>query len=147
MSDTDPFPPIQTYLIVKGGSAAIEFYKRAFGAEETFRHMADDGKRVMHANLALFGGQIMLSDEFTEIAHDVTAPSDDHKSTVTIHINLASREAVDSAMEKAAKQGAEITMPADDMFWGARYGRLRDPFGHVWSFSSPHGEDKSGESA
>ena len=137
MSHSDDCPPIEIYLTVKGGLDAIDYYKRAFGAEEAFKQMADDGKRVLHANLEMFGGQIMLSDDFPEHSNDVSAPDSAGGASATIHINFKEPEKVDAAMDKAAKEGGEITMPAMDAFWGARYGRLRDPFGHVWSFAAP----------
>jgi PhnB protein len=56
---------------------------------------------------------------------------------VTININLASPADVDAAIARAAEAGADVTLPPEDMFWGARYGRVRDPFGHVWAFNAP----------
>jgi PhnB protein len=129
--------PIEVYLTVKGGDAAIEFYKKAFGAEESYKQKADDGVRLLHANLKMFGGQVMLSDEFPEHSSDVVSPLSAGKASVTIHVNLKDAASVDKALAKAAKAGGTITMPADNMFWGMRYGRLRDPFGHVWSFGAP----------
>ena len=68
-------PPIQAHICVKGGDAAIAFYEKAFGAQCTFRAKAEDGKRVMHANLAMFGSEVMLHDEFPEFGGDIMAPS------------------------------------------------------------------------
>lgn len=134
MNDTTA---IEVYLTVKGGDGAIEFYKKAFGAEVSYKQKTEDGVRLMHANLNLFGGQVMLSDEFPEHATDVVSPLSAGKASVTIHVNLKDAASVDKTMAQAAKAGATITMPAADMFWGMRYGRVRDPFGHVWSFGAP----------
>ena len=68
-------PPIQPHICVKGGLDAIAFYKKAFGAENAFHQLTDDGKRVLHASLSLFGGEIMLHDEFPEFGPDVLSPA------------------------------------------------------------------------
>lgn len=130
-------PPLQPHLCVKGGKAAIAFYENAFGATCTRMQMAEDGERVMHANLALFGSEIMLHDEFPEFGGHVMAPSSLKGTGVAININLAAPADVDAALAKAEAAGADVFMPASDVFWGARYGRLRDPFGHVWAFNAP----------
>jgi PhnB protein len=137
MADSELNAPIQVYLTVKGGDAAIDFYKLAFGAEETFCQRAEDGVHILHANLSMFGGQVMLSDELSEPGGDVVSPLTAGSASVTIHVNLPSPDAVDETVQRAFDAGATITMPVADMFWGARYGRIRDPFGHVWSFAAP----------
>jgi PhnB protein len=130
-------PPIQVHLCVKGGADAIAFYEKAFDGACTFKQMAEDGKRVMHANIAMFGGEIMLHDEFPEHSGDVAAPTSGGRAHLAININLPKAAEVDAAVKRAADAGAIVTMPPDDMFWGARYGRVRDPFGHIWSFNAP----------
>jgi PhnB protein len=130
-------PPLQAHLCVKGGEAAIAFYEKAFGAECTMKQMAEDGKRVMHANLALFGSEIMLHDEFPEFGGHVMAPPSLKGASVAINVNLPAPADVDAAIARAEAAGAEVFMPASDAFWGSRYGRLRDPFGHVWAFNAP----------
>jgi PhnB protein len=137
MADQRQFAPIEVYLTVRGGDDASKFYQRAFGATETLRQPADDGKRLLHCNLTMFGGQIMLSDEFPEHGSDVAAPVTRGGASVTVNVNLATAAELERTMAAAAKAGAKITMQAADMFWGAHYGRLVDPFGHSWSFSSP----------
>jgi PhnB protein len=134
-------PPIQPHLCVKGGNEAIAFYEKAFGAECTFKAMAEDGVRVMHANLALFGSEIMLHDEFPEFGGHVAAPAGHGGASIGISINLPTPGDVDAAVAKAEAAGAEVFMPASDVFWGARYARLRDPFGHVWAFNAPLAKD------
>ena len=130
-------PPIQVHLCVKGGDAAVAFYEKAFHGTCTFKQMAEDGKRVMHANVAVFGSEVMLHDDFPEHAGDVEAPPSGGRAYLAININLPKPAEVDAAVKRAADAGATVTMPPDDMFWGARYGRVRDPFGHVWSFNAP----------
>jgi PhnB protein len=136
MADDTNYAPIETHLTVRGGNDAIDFYKRAFGAIEDFKQLADDERRVLHATLSVFGGQIMLCDEFPEHSPDTASPQTQGGASVTIHVNLGRPEDVDDAMKKAAGEGATITMAAEDTFWGMRYGRLRDPFGHVWSIGA-----------
>ena len=136
-------PPIQAHICVKAGEAAIAFYEKAFGAECTFKAMAEDGKRVMHANLAMFGSEVMLHDEFPEFGGDVLAPNSRGGASMTISINLPTPADVDAAIARAASAGADVVMPATDVFWGARYGRLRDPFGHVWAFNAPLAQQQS----
>lgn len=135
-------PPIQVHLCVKGGKEAIAFYEKAFDAVETFEQMAEDGVRVLHANLAMFGSEVMLHDEFPEFGIDVLSPLTRGGASLTVNINLKTPAEVDRAIVKAAAAGAAITMPPGDMFWRARYGRVRDPFGHVWAFNAPLGEGK-----
>ncbi|MDU0341261.1 VOC family protein [Bosea rubneri] len=136
-------PPIQAHICVKGGDAAIAFYEKAFGAQCTFKAMAEDGKRVMHANLAMFGSEVMLHDEFPEFGGDIMAPSSRSGASMTISINLPRPADVDAAIARAASAGADVVMPASDVFWGARYGRLRDPFGHLWAFNAPLAQQQS----
>ncbi len=128
--------PVQVYLTVRNGLDAIAWYEKTFGATQDMLQMADDEKRVLHATLALFGGHVMLSDEFPEFESYVVAPPSKNGTTVTVHINLADRDTVDKTFADAAASGAKITMPAAEMFWGAYYGRLVDPFGHSWSFAA-----------
>lgn len=136
-------PPIQAHICVKGGEAAIAFYEKAFGAQCTFKAMAEDSERVMHANLALFGSEVMLHDEFPEFGGDVLAPNSRSGASMAISINLPQPADVDAAIARAASAGADVVMPASDVFWGARYGRLRDPFGHVWAFNAPLAQQQS----
>jgi len=130
-------PPIQAHICVKGGLEAIDFYKKAFGAECPFHQLAEDGKRVMHANIELFGSEVMLHDEFPEMGGDVLSPSSRGGASMAISINLPKPADVDAAVSRASSAGAEVALQAQDTFWGARYGRVRDPFGHVWAFNAP----------
>ncbi|QCI66118.1 VOC family protein [Phreatobacter stygius] len=137
MAESPSFAPIEVYLTVSGGLEAIAFYEKAFGATPAFQQMAEDGKRLLHATLSVFGAQIMLSDHFPEHGNDVAAPPMLGGTTVTVHVNLNSPAEVDAAMARAARAGATVTMPASDTFWDMRYGRLKDPFGHSWSLGAP----------
>jgi PhnB protein len=130
-------PPLQPHICVKGGVAAIAFYERAFGAETTFQQLAEDGQRVMHANLAIYGGEVMLHDEFPEFEMAVSAPTTVGGTSVAISINLKDAAAVDAAFSRAVDAGAHGLMPPADVFWGARYARITDPFGHIWAFNAP----------
>ena len=132
-------PPIQVHLCVKGGKAAIAFYEKAFDAVETFEQLADDGMRVLHANLAMFGSEVMLHDEFPEFGADVLSPLTRGGAGMTVNINLKLAGEVDAAVERAVAAGAKVIMQPDDMFWGARYAKIQDPFGHVWAFNAPLG--------
>ena len=133
-----PNPPlIQAHICVKGGIDAIAFYEKAFGAVCTMKHMADDGKRVMHANLEMFGGEVMMHDEFPEFGSDVQPPSSLGGASMTININRPAPSDVDAIVTRAAVVGAVVTLEPQDVFWGSRYAKLRDPFGHVWAFNAP----------
>jgi len=122
------------YLVVKDAAAAIEFYKAAFGAVEKFRMAGPDGERLIHAQL-LFGNElIFLCDDFSNHPASCKSPTALGGSTVTIHMISPN---VDKTIATAVAAGATITMPTADMFWGDRYGRISDPFGHMWSISTP----------
>ena len=125
------------HLVVEGGLDAIAFYEKAFDAEKTAVMMADDGKRVLHAELEVNGGEFKLSDSFPEMRSPF--PSGTAGATsISLHLDYKKPKQVDEAIEQAVKAGATLIMPAQDTFWGARYGRVRDPFGHVWAFHAAH---------
>ncbi len=128
---------IVPYLTVKGGMKAIKFYEEAFDAEEISIMMAEDGKRVMHAELEINDSPVMLSDDFDMASGGTAAPKSAKVTAVAIHLDFKKPKQVDAMMAQAEKAGGTIIMPAENVFWGARYGRLRDPFGHVWAFHAP----------
>jgi len=134
---TPKLPPIVPHLCVRGGNAAIAFYEAAFEAKPSMQTMAEDGVRLLHANLAVFGGQVMLHDEFPEYGGEVLSPHSRHGASVAISVNFKQPPEVDAIVDRAAAAGATVQMPAGDMFWGARYARILDPFGHVWAFNAP----------
>ena len=131
-------PKLAPYLVVNGGLAAIKFYEDAFDADTQFLMMAEDGKHVMHATLEVNDGIIYLCDDFGEggkpAAKGKAAPASN--SAVMIHLNLKKPKHVDAMMQQAVEHGAQIAMPAEDAFWGDRYGQIRDPFGHIWAFGA-----------
>ena len=135
MPDTNPnatLTGVTPHLMIADGRAqeAIDFYTRAFGAAEVARSPAQDGKRLMHAHLALNGGAVLLHDDFPEMTgHEAEPPS----GTV-LHLQVPD---ADAAWEKALAAGATVRFPLADQFWGDRYGQLDDPFGHTWSIAGP----------
>jgi PhnB protein len=125
-------------LIVKNGDAAIEFYKKGFGAEERHRMKSPDG-RVAHAELKLGDSVFMLSDEYPEMK--CHSPNSIGGSPVSMYVYV---EDVDALFDKAVSAGAKVLDPVKDQFWGDRHGRLEDPFGHLWSIAT-HKKDLSEE--
>jgi PhnB protein len=124
---------ITAHLVVGGATKAIDFYKAAFGAEELVRMPAEDGKRLMHACLKVGESELMLCDDFPEYCGGTSKdPLKLGGTGVTLHQYVPD---ADAAIAKAAAAGATVTMPAQDMFWGDRYGQIKDPFGHTWSFA------------
>jgi uncharacterized glyoxalase superfamily protein PhnB len=113
---------------------AIEFYKKAFGAEEISRFPGPDGKRIMHAEITIGGQPLFLVDDFPEFCGGKSeTPIALGGTPVTIHRYV---EDCDAAIKRAEKAGATVKMPAADMFWGDRYGVVTDPFGHSWSLAT-----------
>ncbi len=127
-----PVPPgyhtITPHIVVRGAAKAIDFYKRAFGAVELFRHATPDG-RLMHAEIRIGDSIVMIGDAFPEMG---CAGPEGH-SPVTLHLYVPD---VDAAFVRAVEHGATVKMPVADMFWGDRYGQLADPFGHSWSVAT-----------
>jgi PhnB protein len=143
MAQVKPVPEgyhtVIPYIVVDGGNAAIEFYKRAFGATERFRMAGPDGK-VGHAEIEIGDSLVMLSDAFPE--RGLKAPSKGEGGTpFGIFLYIPD---VDAVFKKAVDAGATVTMPLENQFWGDRYGKLRDPFGHSWHLAT-HVEDVSPE--
>ena len=124
-------------ITCKDAGRAIDFYKQAFGATEIMR-MPGPGGRVMHAELRIGDSVIFVSDEFPGMAAAPT-PGAVPSSYVFLYT-----EDVDTVFNRAVAAGAQPTMPVTDMFWGDRYGKLTDPFGHSWGLST-HVEDVAPE--
>ncbi len=129
MQREDQFIP---HLIVSDGLAAIDFYKKLFGAEEGHRMMAQDGKRLMHGEIVLDGHKIFVSDEFEESEGTLKSPQTLGGTCVRITVEV---ENADALVERAVAAGAKVLMPLQDLFWGARYGKILDPFGHEWGIN------------
>jgi uncharacterized glyoxalase superfamily protein PhnB len=131
---------ITPHLVVKGAADAIEFYKRAFAAEELFRMPmpCPDGQvKIGHADLKIGDSRLYLAEEFPEYGSHAPGGS----SPVSIHLYVTD---ADATFARAVEAGATVTMPLADMFWGDRFGKLVDPFGHHWSVSE-HLEDLTPE--
>ena len=133
---------LMPYLIVQNGLQALKFYEEAFDAETEFLLMDDDGKRVLHAMLEIDENVFYLCDESG--ADDAVSPETLGKASVIIHLFLKKPKHVDAIMARAIDHGARIVMAAHDASWGDRYGKIRDPFGHVWSFGA-HIKSKSAD--
>jgi PhnB protein len=118
------------HLICRDAAAAIEFYKKAFGAEEMFR-LPDKQGKLMHGSVSINGGMVMLMDEYPE--HDAKSPLLHGGSAVILHIQVPD---VDTAFQQAVDAGARPVVPPADQFWGDRYAQVDDPFGHRWSLAT-----------
>jgi PhnB protein len=128
---------INTYLVVRNADRAIEFYKKAFGAEERFRMYGPDGKAIMHAELKIGDSVFMLSEESKEMkAH---SPESIGGSPVSMYVYVRD---VDQIFNQAVSEGATVLKPVNDQFYGDRSGYLKDPFGHLWSIAT-HKKDLS----
>ena len=132
----DGYHTLTPFLTVRDAARAIEFYKNAFGAQERGAMKGPDGK-IMHAEMMIGDSIIMLSDEFPEFG--ALSPQSTGGAGMGLHIYL---DGVDAAFDRAVKAGAEVEMPVMDQFWGDRYGKLKDPFGHHWSIAT-HTKDLS----
>jgi PhnB protein len=130
MRREDQFIP---HLVVSNGPAALQFYKEAFGAEEGDSMMAPDGKRLLHGEIILDGHKLFLSDQFAE-SEGGTCKSPQTLGGTCVRITLQVENA-DRVVERSVNAGARVLMPVQDMFWGARYGKIVDPFGHEWGIN------------
>ncbi len=135
----EQFRTITPHLTVSDAASAIEFYKKAFGAEEKYRMATPDKKKIMHAELQIGNSIIFLNDEFPNCG--ILSPKNLNGSPVTIHLQI---DDADVWFNRAINTGAESTMVLENTFWGDRYGKLVDPFGHHWSIGS-HVEQLSSE--
>ncbi len=126
----DGMRTVTPHLVCAGAADAIEFYKKAFNAEEMMRVPRPDGK-LMHGCIRIGDSAIMLVDEYPD--HGSLGPKALKGSPVIIHLFV---DDVDAFTARAVEAGAKITMPITDMFWGDRYGQLEDPFGHRWSVAT-----------
>jgi PhnB protein len=128
------------YLTVKGAAQAIDFYKRAFGAHEQGRMAGPDGRTVMHAEIRIGDSVLMLCDEFPQPGSS-RSPETLGGTTSAVFLYVPD---VDAAFKRAVDAGAKAIMPPADMFWGDRFAKLTDPFGHQWAMAT-HKEDLSPE--
>jgi PhnB protein len=125
---------VTPYLAVEDAAAAIEYYKKAFGAKERVRMDAPGGK-IGHAELEIGDSLVMLSDPFPQSSTKPPKQLGGTSASVFLYV-----EDVDSVVQDAIDAGATVTMPIQDQFWGDRFGSVTDPFGHSWSIAT-HVED------
>ena len=119
------------HLVVKDAISAIAFYEKAFGATNFGTMLCPQTNKVMHAQLQIGDSKLMLAEEFPD--YGCLGPLSIGGTPVTIHLYV---EDVDATYAQAVEAGATPTMPVMDMFWGDRYGKLKDPFGHEWSVAT-----------
>ena len=132
MHREDQFIP---QLIVRGGTAALEFYKKAFGAEEVDRMMTPDGTKLTHGELLLDGHKFFVSDEFSA-SEGGSCKSPHTLGGTGVRITIQVDDAKQT-VDRAAAAGARITRPVEEMFWGARYAIVEDPDGNSIGLMSP----------
>jgi PhnB protein len=133
------YSTVTPYLVIRNAGAAIDFYKRAFGAKEIVRMPGPDGKTIMHAELKIGDSFVMLSEEFPDMGN--RSPQALGGSPVSLLIYTKN---VDTMFDQAIRAGATSQMPPQDMFWGDRWSKLSDPYGHVWQIAT-HKEDVSAQ--
>jgi uncharacterized glyoxalase superfamily protein PhnB len=135
----DGYDALIPYIVVRDAAKAIEFYKEVFGATELVRMPSPDGKKIMHAEIKIRGHVLMLGEEYPEMG--VLAPQPNVLPPVGVMYYVPD---VDALYKKAVAKGAKALMPPMDMFWGDRYGKFADPFGHQWAVAT-HLKDVSPE--
>ncbi len=144
MSSVKPVPEgfhtITPHLVVRNAEQAIAFYKKAFGAEEIARMTDPGGGGIMHAELKIGDSMLMLVDEMPQMQGWVS-PQKLGGTTVAMALYV---EDADALFNRAVEAGATVVMPMMDAFWGDRYGKVADPFGHMWEICT-HKEDLSPE--
>ena len=138
MADVKPVPDgyhtVTPHLVVRGCAEAIEFYSKAFGATELMRMPMPDGK-IAHAEIRIGDSPVMLSDEAPDWGSLSPQSIGGCPGGVFLYV-----ENVDAVFQQAVDAGAEVKMPVTDMFWGDRFGKVTDPFGHLWALAT-HTED------
>jgi uncharacterized glyoxalase superfamily protein PhnB len=132
---------VTPYLTIRGVAAAIEFYHRAFAAIERVRMPMPNGTTIMHAEIQIGDSHIYMSDEMPEMGGDCKSPQSLGGTSCTIHLYV---QDVDAVFNRAVASGATPLMPPADMFWGDRFAKVADPFGHHWSIAT-HKEDLTPE--
>lgn len=134
----NPHAPLTPYLNIKGAAKAIDFYKKAFGAEEAYR-MTDPTGKILHADIRIGMAQVMLCDEFPDMGGK--SPETLGGTPVMLHLYVKD---VDAFTERAINAGLKVNKKVEDQFYGDRGGSFTDPFGHVWWIST-HKENLSRE--
>jgi uncharacterized glyoxalase superfamily protein PhnB len=117
---------VYPYMRLRNAARALEFYKRAFGAEELFR-LAEPSGRIGHAEIKIGPATLMLSDEFPE--YGIVGPEVLGGTSMSMHLHV---DDADAWIARAVEAGAKVVREAKDEFYGERSGVVRDPFGHEW---------------
>jgi len=134
----DGYHTATAYLTISGAEAALDFYTRAFGAKEILRMPGPNGK-IMHAEMMIGDSHLMLADE--SLSGETRSPKTLNGASASVFLYV---QDVDSVFAQAIKAGARENVPVQNMFWGDRFGKLTDPFGHKWMLAS-HIEDVTPE--
>ncbi len=124
------FRTVTPVLTVAGAASAIEFYSYVFGAEEGARIYGEDGLSIVHSELKIGNSVLIVCDENPALG--IHAPTTLGASPVSVHLYL---DDVDVVMERAIEAGASVAVPLADVYWGERFGKIVDPYGHVWSLA------------
>ena len=133
------FHTVTPYLHIRGASSAVDFYRRAFGAQERFRMPGPDGKTVGHAELVIGDSIVMLADEFPQCGNQSPQALQGPSVGLALYV-----EDVDATFKRAVEAGATIKYPLENKFYGDRSATVIDPFGHIWTIMT-HVEDVSPE--
>ena len=136
----DGYRTVTPHLTMKNAHEAMGWYQEAFGAEEVLRMPGPDGKTVMHGEVKIGDSMVMIAEEFP-MPGGAQSPATLSGTTCTVNLYV---EDCDALFQRALKAGATALMPPMDMFWGDRYGKLQDPFGHQWAVMT-HKEDLTPE--
>jgi PhnB protein len=126
------------YLVIQGAAAAIEYYKKSFGATESVR-MDGPGGKIAHAELLIGDSMMMLADEFPEMGHKSPKALGGTPVSILLYV-----DDVDAVFKRAVGGGGKTVRPVENQFYGDRMGTLEDPYGHLWSIAT-HVEDVSPE--
>ena len=129
-------PRVAPYLTVTPAAAAIAFYTTVFGARQKAFMPSPDALRIMHCELEINGGSVMLSDAFLEFGN-CRSPLPGEPVIVSVSLEFDRAEQVDEVFRKATALGAKGETNPTNSFWGTRYAAIRDPFGHRWMFNAP----------
>jgi uncharacterized glyoxalase superfamily protein PhnB len=135
----DGYHTVTASLTVRGADRAVAFYKKAFGAEELMRMPSTDGTKVMHAEIRIGDSIVMLADEFPEMNARSPEALGGTPGSLFLYV-----EDVDRVFARAVEAGGVVQVPVQDMFWGDRFGSVKDPFGHVWAIAT-HKQDLTPE--
>ena len=132
----DGYSSVTPYLIVSGAAKALDYYKKAFGAQELMRFDGPGGK-IMHAEMQIGNARVMLADESPEMGHKSPKTLGGSGTGLMLYVDQ-----VDKTFERAIAGGAKVMRPVENQFYGDRTGSLTDPFGHIWTIAT-HVEDVS----